>query len=277
MKNSIVERILRRVKKALQWHLGGQMLSNRKGEGFDFAELMPYVEGIDARYIYWNSLAKGGDLQFKKFYEEKEVTVTVALLMGGSLRFGTPVEKYEKALEIAALIGYTAIGSGNRFRGICLGEGIDLSTPPLKNPSKIVHFLEEVTRFDPLYHTIDPEKVLQRLSSLLHEKTILILVSDFLELYDLRRLAKRHEVFAVVVRDRFEAEPHKLGDTVLCDPETGEEAELFFDEKRADAYAEAYARHDRELFARFRRDGIRAFRLYTDQSAATLFQSQSIS
>ena len=277
MKKRIVEHILQRVKKALDRHLGGQMLSNRKGEGFDFAELMPYVEGVDARYIYWNSLAKGGALQFKRFYEEKEVTITVALLLSGSLRFGRPVEKYEKALEAAALIGYAAVESGNRFRGIALGEGIDLSTPAVKNPARIVRFLEETTRFDPLYHKIDPQKVSQRLFSLLKEKTVLIVVSDFLELYDFRRLISRHELFAVIVRDRFEAHPHPLGDATWCDPETGEEVELFFDEKRAHAYAQAYAEHDRKLFARFRRDGVRAFRLYTDQPATSLFQSQSIS
>ena len=271
MSRNVVSRILERVRKELSHTMNGQVLSKLKGEGFDFAELMPYMEGMDAKKIYWNSMAKGSDLQIKTFFEEKEVTVVVALLMSGSLCFGEPVQKWEKVLECAAFVGYDALRSGNRFQGFLWSEKKTFVTAPSTAFKSVEKFLHEVPIDALLYQKTDPKKALEALFQKVHKKSLLIIISDFLEVYDLRKLAKRDAVVCIVVRDRFEASPHMLGEVVLQDPETGAEAELFFDAKTAKAYGDAYKKHDKALVRSFRRAGVKHFFLYTDQPVAAAF------
>ncbi len=256
MDRNIVADILRRVKKELSFSTGGEMLSKIKGEGFDFAELMPYIEGMDAKKIYWNSLAKGGELQLKSFYEERRVNVVTACLLSGSLRFGEPVEKYEKVMETAALIALSALRIGNSFQGAVLSQKETFFMPPSKSSKEVERFLAKLSSVDPLYTQIDPKEAMQRLFQTVKRRSLMVLIGDFLEMYDLKKLRRKHELFAVIVRDRFESDPRQLGETLLRDPETGEEVELFFDRKIADAYAAEYREHDRKLLRYFHREGI---------------------
>jgi uncharacterized protein (DUF58 family) len=271
MNHNAVARILQRVKKELSFSSSGQLLSKIKGEGFDFAELMPYIEGMDAKKIYWNSLAKGGELQLKSFYEERKVNVVTACLLSGSLRFGEPVEKYEKVLETAAFIAMSALQSGNAFQGVALSGKEEVFMPPSRSYKGIEKFLTSVSGIDPLYTKIDPKQAGEKLFQVVRKKSLLFLIGDFLELYDFKKLSRKHEVIAVIVRDRFESNPRALGETVVCDPETGEESELFFDKKVADAYLRAYHEHDKKLLNHFRTQGIGYSYIYTDERVGTNF------
>ena len=269
MHKNMVTRILARVKKELSFSANGQTLSRIKGEGFDFAELVPYVEGMDARKIHWNSLAKGGELQLKSFYEERRVNVVVAVLLSGSQRFGEPVEKYEKMLEAAAFTALSAVRSGNLFQGIGFSEKGDIYMPPSRSAAAADKFVTSLAAVDPLYTTIDPVRTVEALFQVVRQKSLIFLISDFLEMYDLKRLARKHEVAALIVRDRFENDPHALGDVLLQDPETGLETELWFDRKSAEAYANAYKKHDETLLNHFRSCGVSWDYIYTDKSVVS--------
>ena len=266
MHKNIVARVLAHAKKELSFSANGQTLSRIKGEGFDFAELMPYIEGMDARKIYWNSLAKGGDLQLKSFYEERRVNVVVAVSLSGSQRFGEPVEKYEKILETTAFTALCAVRSGNSFQGIGLSEKGDFYMPPSKSATAVDKFVTSLASVDPLYTTIDPTRVVEKLFHVVRRKSLVFLISDFLELYDLKRMARKHEVVALIVRDRFENDPYALGDVLLQDPETGVQTELWFDSNSAKVYAAAYKKHDENLLKNFRKCGVLWNYIYTDKS-----------
>ncbi|RUM66845.1 MAG: hypothetical protein DSZ05_03625, partial [Sulfurospirillum sp.] len=266
MQHNLVAKILSRVKKELAASSNGQILSKIKGEGFDFAELVPYRVGMDARKIYWNSLAKGGDLQLKTFYEEREVNVAVAALLSGSQRFGEPIQKYEKVLESAAMIAFDAVRSGNPFQGIGMCETEDIVTAPAKSPHAVEKYVTALAKIDPLHTQIDPGRVTEKLFKVLRKKSLLVLVSDFLEPYDLRKISRKHEVVAMIVRDRFEREPRALDDTTFHDPETGAEREFWFDAKTAQAYKAAYRKHDKKLLNHFMKCGIASYYLYTDKT-----------
>ncbi len=265
MKRNAIIALLARVKKELHYSAAGQMLSPRKGEGFDFAELIPYREGMDARKIFWKSLARGEALQYKTFFEEREVQVAVALMLSGSLLVGEPLSKLEKAFEAAALYALAAQQSGNLFHGLCWSAKETFATPPSKSYHALERFLFNAGEID-LFHTAcESDAALVWIEKRLRRKSLLVLIGDFLEPCDLRRLAARHAVVAIIVRDRFEAQPTPLGEVVFEDPETGEAAEIWFGEKEARAYAEAFAEHDRKLLASFHRLGVTYRYLYTDE------------
>ncbi len=272
MQHEMIERMLLRIRKELDYTHSGTMLSKVKGEGFDFAELVPYLPGMNAKNIYWNSLAKRESLQSKAFYEEREIDICLALMLDGSLRFGKPVEKFEKLLECAAWLGYMTIESGNRCSALTFEKHEAIVMPPTKNRASLEHFIYRSGAIDPLFSSVDLSYAIQRLQRHLRKRSLLFIVGDFLEIPDLSLLAKRHALFAVVVRDRFEARPEALGECVVTDPVTGEEMELLLDAKTAQAYGQKYRAHNAKMEAYFRHHQISFRYLYTDEKvSARLF------
>ena len=55
----------------------------------EFAEVRPYMPGDDIRSIDWNVTARMGHPFVKKFVEERDLTVFLAVDVSGSLSFGS--------------------------------------------------------------------------------------------------------------------------------------------------------------------------------------------
>ncbi len=267
MRHDFVLQLLYRIRRKIFLKSSGMLSSFSKGDGFDFAELLPYTEGMDTRRIYWNSLAKGGELQLKSFYEEKEINVCVGVITGGTLLFGAPVQKFEKLLEIVTILGYSIVQSKNLFQGFLWNEHESFVEMPSKKVHGVESFIKSIAKIDPLYHSINPTEVTDMLHTKVRKKSLLFLVGDFLEMYDLKKLAKKHEIIIIRVRDRFEKQSIPMGEGVFIDPETGEEIEILFDEATAKAYTQRYRDHDRAFEHYITKMGIRYMTIYTDEDA----------
>jgi len=257
--------LLQKIRRKIFLKSSGLLSSHSKGEGFDFAEISSYAPGMDARKIYWNSLAKGGELQIKSYYEEREINVVVALLLTGSLRFGQPIEKYDKLIEVAAMLGYSIIQGNNLFQGFCWSKKQAWVVPPSKSNQSVENFVQKCASIDPLYTYLDTQKAMDLLFQKIRKKSLLFIVSDFLEEIDLSKLAKKHEIIVLIIRDPFENNPTALGESILRDPESGEEIEIVFDQKAALAYQKCYTVHNQKLLHHLRILGIKHMFLYTNK------------
>jgi len=125
----------------------------------------------------------------------------------------------------------------------------------------IVH---EILEFDPLAKVADYEGMAQTLYKRLRRKSLVIIVADFFDIPQLRLLAKKHEVIAVIVRDRYEEMPPELGFASLIDPESSQKIEGEFNQKSRDAYHARVKSHDIALYETLRKDQIRFTKIYTD-------------
>ena len=84
--------------------LAGRYNSAFKGRGIEFEEVRPYAVGDDVRTIDWNVSARSGEPFVKKFREERELTVIIAVDVSGSLGFGTRGQlKRELVAELVRL------------------------------------------------------------------------------------------------------------------------------------------------------------------------------
>jgi uncharacterized protein (DUF58 family) len=72
--------------------LAGRYNSAFKGRGMEFEEVRPYMVGDDVRTIDWNVSARTGEPFIKKFREERELTVIIAVDISASLGFGSQGE-----------------------------------------------------------------------------------------------------------------------------------------------------------------------------------------
>jgi len=239
-----------------------------RGEGYDFIELREYIAGDDTRHIDWNITAKMQRPYVKVFREERELSVVTVAMLGGSLYFGRNRFKIEALAEAVALIGYSALANGDLFTHIDFSESLRDEIRASKKRFAVAQSVEGIMNAELLNRRADYNAMATALYQRLKRRSLIIVLGDFFEIPDLRLLAKKHEVVAVVVRDHFEEAPEALGFAALIDPESGSVLEGDFNARSVHKYQTKVREHDIMLFERFRRDGIRSAKLYTDGSAS---------
>ena len=197
-----------------------------KGQGLTFAEFREYVPGDDVRFISWNLTAKYGKPFIKRYDEERELTMLLAVDVSGSGDFGTGAYlKAEVLVQLAAVLSFAALKNNDRVGLLLFSDRIEHYVPPKKGRGHVHRLLRDLLYFHPKGRRTNIRLAMEHLNSLIRKKSTIFIFSDF---YDkdfdkpLRMLGKKHDVTAVVVEDKSEKELPKLGLVDLHDAETGE-------------------------------------------------------
>src|SRR5450631_4373510 len=102
-----IRRLQIRARRAVEDLLGGDYKSVFKGSGIAFEEVREYQPGDDVRTIDWNVTARMGHPFVKRFVEERELTVVIAVDVSGSNQFGSTLQqKRTVAAELAAVLAF---------------------------------------------------------------------------------------------------------------------------------------------------------------------------
>lgn len=245
----------------------GNNASMFRGEGYDFLELREYVSGDDTRHIDWNITAKMQRPYVKVFREERELNVVSVAMLGGALDFGKETRKIECVAQAVALIGYSAIGNGDVYTHYNFSQDLRDEVRAAKKKFAVSESVHKVMNAPLLNHKANYTGMAQDLYKRLKRRSLIVVIGDFFEIPDMRLLAKKHEVVAVIVRDRLEEKPDPFGFTVMMDPENGAVLEGDFNAASVQKYHEKVRVHDGLLFEQLRRDAIRSTKLYTDSNA----------
>src|SRR6185369_2203904 len=86
-----VRRVEIRTNRLVNDMMVGAYLSHFKGRGMDFEELRDYIPGDDVRDIDWNVTYRMGRPFVKRYREERELSVIVAIDISASSSFGSTV------------------------------------------------------------------------------------------------------------------------------------------------------------------------------------------
>ena len=204
----------------------GEYRSVFKGQGMEFAEVREYQPGDEVRSIDWNVTARMQRPYVKRYIEERELTVMLAVDVSGSERFGTRRRfKSELASELAAVLAMSAIRNNDRVGALMFTEQIEHVVPPRKGRRHALRLIRDILAFEPKGRGTDMGGALEYLNKMLAHKAIIFLVSDFMSPdieHPLKLLAQRHDVVAVTVEDPSERVLPDIGLVRLVDPETGE-------------------------------------------------------
>ncbi|WP_457597448.1 DUF58 domain-containing protein [Hydrogenimonas sp.] len=198
----------------------GNNISTFQGSGLDFAELKEYSYGDDVRKINWNVTARMQKPYVNVFHEERELNIVVGMYAGGSMWFGSVRQKQEAAAEIMALLEFSALKNADRVSTLFFDEKPVRWFKPSKSPNLVYAALEYALELDLPGRRGDMAAMADFLLHSVRERSIVLLVGDFLEPLDLSLLAARHELYIVVVRDPFEESPAFMGEVELVDPES---------------------------------------------------------
>src|SRR5947209_15080832 len=107
-----VRRIEVRTNRLVNDMMVGAYLSHFKGRGMDFEELREYMPGDEVRDIDWNVTFRMGRPFVKRFREERELALVIAMDISASSAFGSMRRsKRECAAEIAGTLAISATRS----------------------------------------------------------------------------------------------------------------------------------------------------------------------
>ncbi len=203
----------------------GEYNSAFKGLGMEFAEVREYQPGDDIRTIDWNVTARTGVPHIKRFKEERELTVMLVVDLSASGLFGSISQfKSELAAELCAVLALAATRNNDKIGLLIFTDRIELHIPPKKGVRHVQRIIREVLGFEPQGRGTKVALALDHLLATLKKKSVVFLVSDFVDddfLVPLRILARRHDVVTALVSDPRELITPNVGMIELEDAETG--------------------------------------------------------
>ncbi len=273
-----VRQIEIRTKRSLNTGLVGAYHSIFKGQGIDFEELREYIPGDDPRSINWNVSAKMHRPFIKKYKEERELTVFLAVDMSLSNSFGSTVRtKQELAAELASLLAFTADRNQDKVGLLLFTDKIELCLPPKRGRQHILRVIREILFFKPEGKKTNILHAIEQTSRILKHQAVVFLISDFLfettappyeALRKVLSLAnKKQEWLPFVLKDSREEILPEAGHFILEDAETQVCLEFnAHDNALRMVYHELKQAEQQQLKRIFTLSGVDSLDLYTHQA-----------
>jgi uncharacterized protein (DUF58 family) len=233
----------------------------------EFSEVRPYQPGDDVRTLDWNVTARMGEPYVKRYVEERDLTVFLAIDVSGSLDFGSrAILKRELAAEVAALLAFAAVRNQDRVGAALVSDRLELFLPPRRRRTHVLRLVREVLTGHASGPT-DLDASLAATLSTLKRRAVLFVLSDFVDTpyaSALKAAAARHDLIVLEIVDPRDEELPAVGPVVLRDAETGR-VEVVDGRRQGKRHAEARRRQRAELRRLTRRLGVDHLELRTDR------------
>ena len=221
-----IRRIQIRTRAILESGIGGAYHAVFKGRGMEFAEVREYQPGDDVRTVDWNVTARMGSLHVKKFVEERDLTLLLAVDVSGSQSFGSSfLLKRDYAAELAAVLAFSAVMNHDRVGAVLFSDRIEGYVPPARGRDHALRIVRDLLAVEPKGKGTDLAGALQFAGRVMKRRGIVAILSDFQDKNYEKRLGalrRRHDVIALQLTDPREGEFPEVGLVALLDPETGE-------------------------------------------------------
>lgn len=206
----------------------GEYHSAFKGRGMTFSEVREYQYGDDIRDIDWNVTARHNRPFIKVYEEERELTVMLLVDVSGSRLFGAVgVEKREMIAEIAATLAFSAILNNDKIGVIFFSDKIEKFIPPKKGRKHILLIIRELLDFTPERQGTDLSLALRYMTDALKKRCTSFIISDFIDSHNYSKAltiaSGKHDVYAIQVYDKRDAQLPNVGLMRVADLETGHE------------------------------------------------------
>ncbi len=257
----------------------GEYSSAFRGRGMEFSEVREYQPGDDVRSIDWNVTARQGTPFIKRYVEERELTVVLAVDLSASGRFGSRVRmKNEAAAELCGVVALAATKNNDKVGLVIFTDTVEMYVPAAKGRTHVLRILRELLEFTPRERSgTDISGAMEYLGRVLKRRSIVFLVSDFLVSErdwhrpskatvggtgletQLRLMSRRHDIIAARLMDEREQRMPAAGAGLveIEDAETGRRFVVDTSSRAARGQFEALMERRRKgLRDRLRRAGV---------------------
>lgn len=220
-----VRKLELKARRLVRESFSGEYRASFRGQGLDFDDFREYQHGDEVRFIDWNVTARMNQPFVRKFHEERELSVVIAVDVSGSTDYGSQhLSKREIAAEAAAILGFSALQNGDKVGLLAFADTPLLFVPPAKGSRHLLRLVREILTIKPGHPGTSIKEACDFLVRTLRRRALVVLISDFhSEPLDrpLGKLARKHETIALRVSDPLEKSLPKAGRVVMTDPETG--------------------------------------------------------
>ena len=257
----------------------GEYHSQFKGRGMAFSEVREYQPGDDVRSIDWNVTARMNRPYIKVYEEERELTVMLLVDVSGSRNFGTVSQfKRDTMAEVAATLAFSTIENNDKVGVIFFSDRVEKFIPPKKGKSHVLHIIRELLSFEPEHNGTDINAALEFLINAQKRRCTAFLISDLMDRKLGERLgargevapvviaSRKHDLSAIQIYDRRDAEMPNVGLLKVRDPETG--VRVWADTGLAsvrNAYGQAWKDQQEALENVYTKTGMNHVSLRTDE------------
>jgi len=231
----------------------GPYTSPQRGAGFDFDEHLPYRQGEDVRRIDWNVTARMNAPYVRHTHAEREMNAMIAIDVSPSMALGAAHRsKKELMTFITASLLFSAVSDQINVGFLAFADRVLEQMPPKRTRASAWLVLERCWALAPRSGHTALLPAIRHLLNTLKRTSVVFIVSDFMtgeDLFgadELRMLAARHDVIAVVPQDPTElALPSGRGYMQMRDLESGRQVAVSLSPRTRRAYAgEMTARRD---------------------------------
>ena len=165
--------------------------------------------------------------------------------------------KRDTMAEVAATLAFSTIENNDKVGVIFFSDQVEKFIPPKKGKSHVLHIIRELLSFEPEHHGTDINAALQYLTNAQKRRCTAFLISDFIGQWTMDNgqwkntvppiviASRKHDLSAIQIYDRRDAERPDVGLLKVRDPETG--ARVWADTSLTsvrNAYAQAW--HDQQ-------------------------------
>jgi len=225
-----VRKLELKARRLVRESFAGEYLSSFRGQGLDFDDFREYQHGDEVRFIDWNVTARLNTPFVRKFREERELSVILAVDVSGSADYGSvTLSKREVAAETAAVLGFSALNNGDKVGLLLFAAEPVLFVPPEKGSRHLLRMIREILVAKPGHPGTSVSAACDFLIRSPLRKSLVFMISDFYsDPLDkpLGKLARKHETVALRVSDPLESKLPKAGKVIMIDPETGFETRV---------------------------------------------------
>ncbi len=224
-----VRRIEMQARRLVTSTFAGLYRSGFRGQGLDFDEFREYTPGDEPRFIDWKVTARTGTPYVRKFHEEREQALLLAVDASASMRYAggqSSDSKLEYAALIATTLAYSAAFNGDKTGLLIFGCSPHFYLPPAKGARQYLRILSSILSSPADGKDEDMASVVDEILRTQRKKTLLVMLSDFLLTPDKKAIGKlnfRHELIPMRVNDPVELSLPEGGKLHVIDPESAEQ------------------------------------------------------
>ena len=202
-----IKKIEIKTKKTVEEIISGEYHSAFKGRGIEFSDVRDYHYGDDIRLIDWNVTARLNKPYIKTFQEERELSILLAIDVSSSTAFGSIYKTIRELMtEVAALFCFAAIRNNDKVGLVIFNNRIVQYTPPKSGNVNLLKIIKNIIQAETIQGQTSLKSTIEFLNHLKIKKSIVILMSDFLDTdfsKPLKMLSKKHDLIPILFEDPF--------------------------------------------------------------------------
>jgi len=238
----------------VEGNLAGAHRSPLRGPSSEFADHKSYGQGDDPKHIDWRVLARTDKYFVKRFEDETNLRVYLAIDRSASMGYGShDVTKFQYACHLAAAFGYVVVKSRDSVGLFLHSDKVDERLEARNSFQHLNNLLKKLQATTP-GSTTGIAGALHEIAGSVRRRALIVVISDLLGDEDAVAVAlahlrkQRHDVIVMQVLDPVEIDLSLKSACELTDLETDERLAVDPRELAGD-----YRRVFDEFLARYRK------------------------